>query len=107
MSLKYFQGPQEIDHNLEPWCWLNDDSQTHVFISFLYEKYPERKDLYPCLEVKPGQLLFLNHRYYHIYTRDDSPAKGKQMTRNEAVENFSPRSYTTGAGVVSKNEAKK
>lgn len=106
MSLKFFQGTPDIDPNLDPWCWLNDDAQTHVFVSFLEEKYPDRVDPKPRLEAQPGKLLFLDHQYYRIWTRDNSPAKGRRLTRNEAVEEYAPRSYTTGHGVVSKHEKK-
>jgi hypothetical protein len=95
MALQFSKQFDNPDHNLRPWCWLNDDTQTHVWKSFLTEKYPQFREDMPQFTVKPGKIAFLPHRYYKIYTRDDSPARGKEMTRNEAVEAFADASFVT------------
>lgn len=95
MALKFSQHQDNPDHNMSPWCWLNTQQQTHVFISFLETQYPGLKETQPKFTVSPGKIAFLPHRYFHIHTRDGSPAVGKQMTRNEAVENYAPGSYIT------------
>lgn len=95
MALKYSTQLDNPDHNMSPWVWLNNDTQTHVFKSFLEKKYPGLKETMPQFTVKPGKLAFFPHSYYTVHTRDDSPAKGKRMTRNEAVEAYAPGSYVT------------
>lgn len=101
MSFKFHEGQESVDENLKPWVWLNDDTQSHVFRSMLGEKYPvtlfpQMWERHPKITCKPGRLVVLPHRYYKIFTRDDSPAKGKQMFLNEAVENYSEKSLYRG-----------
>ena len=100
MSFKTIEN-NNLDENLRNWVWINRDNSTHYFVSFLHEKYPVETfphmwERFPKIEAKPGKLTVIPHRYYKIHTRDDMPAKGTELTMNEAIEAFSPRSLTGG-----------
>jgi len=82
-----------LDENLRNFFITNTSNQTIRFISFLneasvypLEKFPQMKERYALIEVKPGKSKVIPHKYYKVHTRDGSPATFEMGTMNEATE---------------------
>lgn len=107
-QLQTYTGAMPEDNDLIPWVWVNQDTQTHVwksrlesvypraFYKLLYASFPWLLNELPKVTCPPGSITMLSHRYYTVYTRDNSGAKGCDMQMNEAVEAFSLKSITRG-----------
>lgn len=96
MLLKEFTGGYHKDENLKPYLWANDDkAQAHYLESYLHEKYPKMVDKFPKIKVPAGKVGGIPHRYYKIFTRDGTPAKGRNMPMDENLEMFANNSITS------------
>lgn len=94
--MKTWLGDEHPDPDMKPWYWLNTDkAQTHHFVSFLNEVYPLKTEIAHKIEAKPGYVTMLPHRYFRVWTRDLTPAKGKILIA-DAAEEYSPKSFRFG-----------
>ena len=92
------------DPNMHPHYWFNKDPrQNHYFRSILSKIYPGIKELFnDTLTCPPGKVLHLQHRYYHVYTRDDSRLSGAWLT-SDMLEAFPPAMFTRGGALGHEN----
>lgn len=88
-----FSEHENLDPMLKNWVIANSGTQTIILKSILQktyslETYPQMKERHEKIEIKPGRVKIIPHRYYTVHTRDDSPATFKELTMNEAIEIF-------------------
>lgn len=79
------------DPNMHSAYWWNmDKAQSHYFVSVLHEHYPQMKEAFETkFEVPAGKVVWLLHRYYKIFTRDNTPAKGGWV-KEDAIHELPP-----------------
>lgn len=81
--------------------WKNEDTQSHFFVSFLKEKFPgaqEKRGL-EKIEARPGEIAVLPHKFYRIYSRDNTPCRGSWLQGVEVLGEKDSKKHMDRAGL--------